>query len=129
MASVDVVVEAACAVVPYLTQLLDDSAAATAADFSVALLMDPRPPDIADRLQRLFDRDERTREWLLAFLDDPAQLPPDLQGVRAATPPGTVPVSATRYRCPQAEHLVWYQQHVSIPVPACEVHGCPLVTP
>lgn len=127
MVAVAVLIEAGCAVRPYLAGLLDSDASAVDAEFSDLLLLDPRPADIGDRLQELFERDENTHEWLLAFLDDPAMVPPELQAVRAA--PGTVAVPATRYRCPQAEHLVWYRIHISVPVPRCVVHACELVTP
>src|SRR5262249_860071 len=125
----DVIVEAACAVGPYLDQLLDADAGAMAAEFSALLLIDPRPADIAHQLEQVFERDERTREWLLAFLDEPGQLPPDLQAVRGG-PHGPVAVSASRYRCPvPPEHYVWYRPHVSTPIPDCLVHDCTLVTP
>jgi hypothetical protein len=129
--AIDVVIEAGCSVRPYLDDLLGSAGPAVDAQLATLLSAMPRPADIGQRLHALFESDPRTHEWFLAFLDDPALVPPELQGVRATYPAlgSRQAVSAARYRCPVSEHYVWYRPHAGVPVQVCPDHGCSLISP
>jgi hypothetical protein len=126
-----VVLEAACAIRPYLPELLGNDASKVDAELSALLEVESGSGVEVERLHRLLQRDEATREWLLEFLDDPAHVPPDVQAVRSSGvqfPDGN-PVRAVRYRCPEADHYVWYRRTVTERVAECPDHACTLVSP
>ena len=121
--------EAASAIRPYLVELVGANAAGVDHDLSSLLSEEPEPADVDDRLLSVLRRDPATYEWILEFLEDPAGVPPDLQSVRSSGTPIGGPVPASRYRCPRADHYVWYMRNNTEPVRTCPDHGCLLVTP
>ena len=122
------VLEAARAIRPYLTDLVDSPDAAAELDRQLAdeLGQVSDPPTSARRLRILLEQHEDTA-WFLdkVLADAPDYRPPYHQpgyhtrGI--ASPPGdAMPIAAAQYNCPVCGNYVWYRPDVGTPVPRCQ---------
>lgn len=126
MDEAEILVEAACAIRPYLPDLLADEADAFDAEL-VVLLAGVPGAHAENRIVALLDSTEPTRQWAAGYFEH--RLPPDL--VRfdergfSELPGYGDPVKADKYRCPHADY-VWYRHAVSELPPECPTHKVPL---
>ena len=125
------VLEAARAIRPYLTRLVDNPAAARldraiADDFASAADRSAT----ARRLRALLDSHEDTAWFLTEVLKDAPHYRPPYQQPRylqrqtggIAAPIGDPgPIDAARYTCPHGDY-VWYRPEVGTPIPDCPTH-------
>jgi hypothetical protein len=122
------VLEAARAVRPYLTDLVDSPDAAAELDQHLADELGQVSDSSASarRLRILLEQHEDTAWFLDSVLADaPDHRPPYHQpGYRTrggiASPAGDVMhIAAARYNCPVCGNYVWYRPDVGTPVPRC----------
>jgi hypothetical protein len=115
--------EAAGAIRPYLSRLLNDQAAAAAVDAALGALLAGADDDaIAARLAA----DPATGAWTAVFLE--TGLPPEFtERDRGYSPlPGAGErVGARRHACPRGD-FVWFERSVIEQPPLCPTHGLPV---
>ena len=129
----DGVIEAARAIRPYLTRLVDEPAVAGNLDRRIAeqLAGQADQAATASRLRALLEEHEDTAWFLTRVLTDkPHHRPPYQQPssrrdiVSPAGDPGLI--EADRYACPAGDY-VWYRPDIGAPIPDCPDHRIPLV--
>jgi hypothetical protein len=122
------VVQAACQIRPYLTELVGPQAA-PALDTRIASLLEVARggEDATDSLRSLLQSDEATSEFLAEILDDaPKYRPPEwqprtvLRGL-VDLPGDLLPMHAGKYGCPRGDYT-WYRPDVGVVVPECPTH-------
>ncbi len=127
--------EAARAIRPYLTRLLDSATAARLDEALADQLATTADPATTARLHALLAGTEDTAWFLTAVLTDaPAFRPPYQQprylyrqtGGRAGPAGDPGPVAADRYTCPHGDYT-WYRPDVGTPIEDCPTHHIPLV--
>jgi hypothetical protein len=117
---------AACAIRPYLAELVGP--AALRFDAEIAEILNARGKDIIASLLELLNGDEATAGFLEEVLmDAPHYRPPQVQpdSLRAYTDlPGDVGavLHSGEYVCPYGDY-VWYRPAVGVPIPECPTHG------
>jgi hypothetical protein len=123
----EILVEAACAIRPYLPALLAEEAVGFEAELAALLAEEGEPAGLEDKIVALLDSRVATREWAAGFLEH--GLPPDLVQLAergfGELPGYGEPVRADKYRCPFADY-VWYRHAVGEAPPECPTHGVPL---
>jgi hypothetical protein len=130
MSSANAVFDAAQAIRPYLTDLLEVPMAQSM-DRQLAMLLEPDGKTVSDeKLLALLQQEAMTREWLRLYLK--GQRPADtiLPIIRTYHPlmAKTSTVQSPRYVCPVAScHRDWYRQTVDQAIPHCPIHNVPLV--
>jgi hypothetical protein len=122
------VLEAARAIRPYLTDLVESPHAAAKLDRQLAdeLGQVSDPPAAARRLRILLEQHEDTAWFLGSVLADapdyrpPHQQPRYLPRGGIASPLGdAMPIAAARYNCPVCGNYVWYRPDIGTAVPRC----------
>jgi hypothetical protein len=121
------VLEAARAIRPYLTGLVESADAAAELDRQLAeeLGQVSDPSSSARRLRILLDQHEDTAWFLGRVLADapdcrPPYHQPGYLTRGTASPLGDMmPIAAARYNCPVCGNYVWYRPDVGTPVPRC----------
>jgi hypothetical protein len=120
--------EAARAIRPYLTDLVESPDAAAELDQQLAdELGQVSDPSASARWLRILLEQHEDTAWFLdrVLADAPDYRPPYYQpGYRTrggtASPLGDVmPIAAARYNCPACGNYVWYRPDVGTPVPRC----------
>jgi len=126
------VLEAARAIRPYLTGLVESPDAAAELDRQLAdeLGQVSDPSASAQRVRILLERHADTA-WFLdkVLADAPDYRPPSHQPgsrTRGIAPPAghAMPIAAARYNCPVCGNYVWYRPDVGTPVPRCRTTMC-----
>jgi hypothetical protein len=122
------VLEAARAIRPYLTDLVDSPDAAADLDQQLADELGQVSDSSASarRLRLLLEQQEDTA-WFLGrvLADAPDHRPPYLQpgyltrGGIASLLGDAMPIAAVRYNCPACGNYVWYRPDQGTPVPHC----------
>jgi hypothetical protein len=129
------VFEAARAIRPYLTDLVESPDAAAELDRQLVdeLGQVSDCSASARRLRILLEQDEDTA-WFLGrvLADAPDHRPPYYQpgyltrGGTASPLGDVMPITAARYNCPACGNYVWYRPDVGTPVPRCPTDDMPL---
>jgi hypothetical protein len=126
MSSANAVFDAAQAIRPYLTDLLEVPMAQSL-DRQLATLLEPGGKTVSDEtLLALLQQEAMTREWLRLYLK--GQRPADtiLPIIRTYHPltAKNSTVQSPKYVCPVAScHRDWYRQTVEQAIPHCPIHN------
>lgn len=121
------VLEGACAIRPYLTDLLEAIQTAEIDEKLAELLAQSQTGQKVDnRILKLLAKQEATRTWMAAFLE--YNMPPEVARFYSPPPGQVSPLSGiVRYNCPQGDY-VWYRRSVGEPIPQCPTHQLDLVS-
>ena len=118
------ILDAACSIRPYLSELLT-ATQAEALDQQIAdLLAQANTGQQVDNLiLELLANQDATREWLSKFLQDKQQ--PEHLRSWSPLPGQRSMVNAAKFVCPQGDYT-WYRPRVGIEPPLCPTHNVPL---
>jgi hypothetical protein len=133
------VVEAARAIRPHLSRLLDNPDEAARLDNALSRLLNDgqqNAHETAHLVRELLAANEDT-EWFMeqVLTDTPLLRPPYHQRRSSARQSDGVPslggdigpVEADRYACPHHDYVDWYRPDVGTPVPRCPTHDVSLI--
>lgn len=125
------ILQAAQAIRPYLTELLERPDANAMSDRLESALSDTANATTQQaEIRRVLSVAEPTREWLRLYLEEQKPAAEILRIIRTYQPlPGKAGVvESPRYRCPVAScHQTWYRRDASAVVPNCPIHGIQMV--
>lgn len=119
----EILLEAARAIRPYLTELLDPQVAADIDSLLAQQLAAADKTNAEDAIRRTLLSQRPTADWWAAFLEHgvPPEVLPAM--IRLNELPGDGQnVAAARYICPYSD-FVWYRISVGVAVPSCPTHG------
>jgi hypothetical protein len=125
------VLEAACAVRPYLAEFVGPAVAADVdAELAGLLVSTAGGDDVEAGLRTVMQAHEATRIFLQRVLEDapdfrPPQVVSALTKRYSGLPGQSSPVPADKFRCPYNDY-VWYRPEVGVPIEHCPTHNCVL---
>ena len=118
------ILEAACSIRPYLSELLEDVKAKEIDQQIVNLLAQASTgQSVHNLILELLSSQDATRERLSEFLQDKQQ--PEHQRTFSSLPGHTPFVDAAKFICPLGDYT-WYRPRVGIEPPHCPTHDQPL---
>lgn len=124
----EVLLDAARAVRPYLSELVGQPTAAELDAELAALLASARGGHaVADRVAEMLSRSAEVQAWAAGFLEHGC--PPEVAELRERAFQGLPGVpeapSPDKFRCPEGDY-VFYRRAVGVRVPPCPTHKTPL---